>query len=830
VVEERQDARDLSEFAASRSAEAFARLSTRYAGLVYRVCLRRLKSEADAEDATQAVFVALARKAGSVKPDKLAAWLHGASIRAAKFIARSRSNRARYEREAAHMKSAEGEASTAEGREALMHLDGEIGKLPSKLREAVARHYLAGLTRAELARELGVPEGTVQSRLNAGLEKLRARLGGRGAMLGATALASLLASEAQAGAPAALVASLPTLVSGSAAAGAAAGAGAGVSLIAEGVLKAMLWTRIKIAAAVIAAVTVVAGAGTPLAFRAAVGGEIAKKPGPEIAAKSTSIKARVIAVKSSPVDGPSTVTIDRGSSHGVKQGFVFEITRDGKQINDFAVRSVTAKQASGKLKFASAWVPARIVKVGDLAATRFKVVDPAAGVKPAGGAVAAPVAPKPPPKGVRQLVRLKAGYTLLLAPSPRGEKLALLQGYYEKNRVIKKGGVILVDTATGKSRELSKFKLAEKTDSLDIERLKLVWSPDGSKFLFGDALNHNLKITVFDKNGKQLAAYPAGKVPQGRSRRHRFGIRYDLLPSPDGRLLALHGTRMTRITFRSWDGALKGSAELGGWGVRGAAWTPDSRKLRVMLYEQVKNPKTGKLIGQYRVNAVRSVTVAGGNVEVVKCTQLEGEMSCVYALSSNGLHALMSTGNIFMGKGKYHLVNMSTGGAVDIEPATLVGISRKLGPKFFFCPPGGDGCVIPGKDDVLRYISNQGKITEIARGPDLQRWITGSGRNSNHDRFIAGERVAFTVGTDLCVARLGVPGSTRVVAKGWLRKKLRPARPARGRSKARPASISYQRRMMWNHVVFSRDGRHLFGVLNTGDNKGGAILEIPVGK
>ncbi len=269
MADQPRDARDLSEFATSGSAEAFARLSTRYAGLVYRVCLRRLGSGADAEDASQAVFLALARKAGSVKPARLASWLHGASIRAAKFIARSRANRARYEREAARMKSLEQEACTDEARGALVHLDGEIGKLPSKLREAVTRHYLAGLSRAELARELGVPEGTVQSRLNAGLEKLRARLGKCGVQLGTAALSGLLASEATAGAPAALIESLPTLASGAAT---ASGANTTADLIAKGVLRMMFWTKVKMCAAAVAAVAVV-GIGTGVALSAAHGGE-----------------------------------------------------------------------------------------------------------------------------------------------------------------------------------------------------------------------------------------------------------------------------------------------------------------------------------------------------------------------------------------------------------------------------------------------------------------------------------------------------------------------------------------------------------------------------
>jgi RNA polymerase sigma factor (sigma-70 family) len=387
------DAEDLAEFARSGSAEAFARLSRRYAGLVYRTCLRRLNSAADAEDAAQAVFVALSRKAGGVKPAKLASWLHGASIRAARFIARSRANRARYEKEAARMKSAETEQREVPDREVLAHLDAEVERLPSRLREAVTRHYLAGLSRAELARELGVPEGTVQSRLNAGLEKLRARLGGRAVRLGAAALAGLLASEAQAGAPASLIASLPTLVAGSAAAGAAAGlpgvavgaktgAGAGVSLIAEGVIKAMLWTKIKIAVAAVAAVTVVAGVGTPLTVRAVAGG----KKAPAVGARESAIRARVVKVveqfKKNPGDplpmpaGYFEVTVDAGSSQGVRKGFVFHFERDGKQLGQSGPVTRVEKNRSVMLAGWTVGPLRQLLKVGDVAVGKFTVVDP----------------------------------------------------------------------------------------------------------------------------------------------------------------------------------------------------------------------------------------------------------------------------------------------------------------------------------------------------------------------------------------------------------------------------------------------------------------------
>jgi len=745
VTEESRDAKDLAEFAASGCAEAFARLSSRYAGMVYRVCLRRLGSEADAEDASQAVFLALARKAGSVRPARLASWLHGAARRAAQFAARSRANRARYEREAAEVKSTQKSTQEAPAREALAHLDAEVARLPARMREVVARHYLAGLSRAELARELGVPEGTVQSRLNAGLEKLRARMARRGAGLGAAGLGALLSSEAAAGAPAALIASLPALVTGTAATGAAVGAGAGlsgaalgakpgVSLIAEGIIKAMFWTKMKIAAAVVT-VACAAGVAVPVADK---------------------------------------------------------YVRAAEPMNHMgAVETARPELEPDPEPLGAAAAPAR-----------------------------APAAPLPLPKGVREIAAMTTGRTLQLMPSPDGSKLVLLQEIRGK-KAVETMHAFLIDAGSGKTSELCRF--SGKVDTLGLGRMKLLWASNGSKLLVASALDRKLVITVFDKAGKQQARYPAGRIPKGR-----LGDAFTLLPSPDGRLLALFGRSLPRVRFLSWDGVSKGSAELGEVGVSEAAWTPDSRTLRVMLYEPVKNPKTKK-VGQWRVNAVRSVSVAGGKVEVVKGTRLKEDKLGVLALGSNGLHVMLSTAFALPGKGKYHLLDMSTGGKVEIDAAKLGCVPKRFGPKFA-SPCGVDGFVAPGPDGVLRFVNNEGKITEIHRGKSSATRARGFSRFPNPNGHIGGDRMAFTVGTDLYVARLGTAKSARLVARGWLVKRTFKARPAKGQMKARPARTSYYGRTMYDQVVFCRTGKRLFGVLNIAGGKGGRLVEIKIGK
>jgi RNA polymerase sigma factor (sigma-70 family) len=265
-----EDARDLEAFRGG-SSEAFARLSARYAALVFSACLRRLNSREDAEDASQAVFLVLARHARSVQAQHLASWLHRTAVRAASVAARSRARRARHEEEAAQMRPTTATPPPPEWAEARRHLDAELDALPAKLREAVGRQFLVGQSRAEIARELAVPEGTVASRVAAGLERLRERLSRRGAGLSAAALGAALASEAQAAVPASLLPSIVAASKGAAVAGNAAA-------LAKGVLKMMFWAKVKLAAAVIGGALAVTGGGGAVVVKLAAAEPAAAQP------------------------------------------------------------------------------------------------------------------------------------------------------------------------------------------------------------------------------------------------------------------------------------------------------------------------------------------------------------------------------------------------------------------------------------------------------------------------------------------------------------------------------------------------------------------------
>jgi RNA polymerase sigma factor (sigma-70 family) len=196
----------LARYLTDRDEAAFAALLRRHGPTVLGVCRRVLDDGHDAEDAFQATFLLLARKAAAIrKRDSVGSWLYGAAYRVA---ARAKVQRARRkEREAlgepARPADADAEATWRELRAAL---DEELARLPERYRGPVVLCHLEGATQAEAAGRLGWSKGTLRRRLDRGLALLRARLTGRGLALPAGMLAvALLHRPADAAPPAALL-------------------------------------------------------------------------------------------------------------------------------------------------------------------------------------------------------------------------------------------------------------------------------------------------------------------------------------------------------------------------------------------------------------------------------------------------------------------------------------------------------------------------------------------------------------------------------------------------------------------------------------------------
>jgi RNA polymerase sigma factor (sigma-70 family) len=235
------DADLLARFVATRDEAAFAELVRRHGPLVFGVCRRVTGNHHLAEDAFQAVFVVLAAKAGSVRPrSALPAWLYGVAYRTA-LRARAMADRRR-RRETPVEVLPEPAADPAEVSDLARVVDEEVARLPETYRLAVVLCELQGRPRKEVARELGVPEGTLSSRLAEARKRLAARLRNRGIALTAAGLSAALARLAPAAVPAGL-ASRAT-----AAALSPGVASAPVAALASGVARMLLVARLKAAA------------------------------------------------------------------------------------------------------------------------------------------------------------------------------------------------------------------------------------------------------------------------------------------------------------------------------------------------------------------------------------------------------------------------------------------------------------------------------------------------------------------------------------------------------------------------------------------------------
>jgi RNA polymerase sigma factor (sigma-70 family) len=221
---EESDRTLLDRFARSRDESSFAELVRRHGPMILGVCRRVLRHSADADDAFQATFLILVRRASQVRdPDRLGAWLFGVAWRVANKLRTSR-------RHGTPLPDELAACSPAEPTDWPVELDAAIARLPEKYRTPIILCHLQGLSPAEAARRLGCRPATVATRLFRARNTLRRKLTALG-----LAVPAALAVDSVLHVPAALAAAAHGMVAGRSIAPA-------VGRLADGALRSVIMT------------------------------------------------------------------------------------------------------------------------------------------------------------------------------------------------------------------------------------------------------------------------------------------------------------------------------------------------------------------------------------------------------------------------------------------------------------------------------------------------------------------------------------------------------------------------------------------------------------
>jgi RNA polymerase sigma factor (sigma-70 family) len=509
----------LARFAASRDEAAFAALVGRHGCLVRNVCRNVLRDEGDVEEATQATFLLLAHRAGSLRdPEALAGWLHGVARRTALCARRTAARRRAAERRAScgMVVPAPDPSVEASWRELQALLDEELERLPAKLRTPFVLCCLEGYGHKEAAQRLDWKAGTVSGRLDVARKLLRRRLARRGVSLSAVLCGLAVAGNARAGSSSAFVSE--TAAAAVRFVGVRAAVAGPAARLAGEMLQGTLTGRIRTVVLLFFVVGVLsAGVGSVLLAQQVPAAE------PEFVALAAPAAPRTAEAAPPPrLDRYGDTLPDRAIVRLGTKRFVHSFLTDSVVWSpDGKVLATTGGNSTGRQLVL--WDAATGRELHDLPAEEAVM---AAAFSPDGKSLAAT-----DPRGAllwdvvtgKEVARFEARSSAwAVAFSPDGKTLAVA----DKNNVIQ-----LWDVAAGHA--VGQIKGAEK------EPVSLVFSPDGQT-LAGATVQGTVR--VWELGGKELWQHVLPRI------KTRKGVA--LAFAPGGKVLA---GIASDLTVRLWD-------------------------------------------------------------------------------------------------------------------------------------------------------------------------------------------------------------------------------------------------------------------------------------